>query len=476
MILEFHASVKFFSMDLRMDLSLRLARHISEIEYDDLPDHVVDITKKSFLDGLGVILAASSLGEGCQAFAELAKLEGGRGESTIISFNTKASPWMAAFANGSMAHAIDFEDVHDEAEVHPNAAAIPAALAIAESIGRISGKEFITALALGSDIVCRLGLARDQSEDPLRAGWYLPPILGAFGATASVSKLLRLSPEQILDAFSLVLCQATCSAELINSPHSVIRAVRDGFSAKAGVLSALLARKGIRGFDQPIEGKAGLFTMYLNGKYDPFVLTKELGKTFEGANVSFKPWPSCRGTHPFIQAALQLVNENRIELNEVKEIKLMIAPSSLSRMLCEPIERKRAPKTAIDAKFSIPFTVAVALTYRNVSLEHFTPKALLDRKVLDVAQRITYEVYPELDSRQGFVQIKTEDKAIISKDIEYVYGHPKNPISQEALVSKFMDCGRYSAKRISQEDLRKLSQWILHLEDMKNIVEMMSYL
>ena len=459
-----------------MDLSLALAKHVADVDYDDLPSQVVDITKKSFLDGLGVILAASRLGEGCKPFVNLAIAEGGKEESTIISFDTKVSACMAAFANGSMSHAIDFEDAHDEAEVHPNAAAIPAALAIAESIGNVSGKEFITALTLGSDIVCRLGLARDQKEDPLKAGWYLPPILGAFGATTAASKLLRLSPEQILDAFSLTLCQATCSAELIHSPRSVIRGVRDAFSAKAGVLSALLAKEGVTGFDQPIEGKAGLFTMYSKGKYDPRVLTDGLGRTFEGANVSFKPWPSCRGTHPFIEATLQIVGEYRIKPSEIKEIKLMISSDSVSRMLCEPIERKRYPKTAIDAKFSIPFTVAVALIYKGLTLDHFTPQALLDRNVLNVTRRITYEVDPELNSKHGFVQIKTGHEEITSRKVEFVYGHPKNPISQEALVSKFMDCARYSAKKISKRDLNKVVKLILHLEDVKNMDEIMACL
>ena len=163
-----------------MNPSLILAKHIADTDYDDIPNHVVDITKKSFLDGLGVILAASSLGEGCKQFVNLAIAEGGKEESTIIGFDAKVSTCMAAFANGSMSHAIDFEDTHDGASVHPNAAAIPAALAVAESIGNVNGKEFIAALALGSDIVCRLGLAK--KEDPIKYGWYMPPILGAFGA------------------------------------------------------------------------------------------------------------------------------------------------------------------------------------------------------------------------------------------------------------------------------------------------------
>jgi len=457
-----------------MNPSLILAKHVADVDYNDLPHHVVEITKKSILDGLGVILAASSLGEGCKQFVNLAITERGKEESTIIGFDAKVSACMAAFANGSMSHAIDFEDTHDGANVHPNAAAIPAALAIAESIGNVNGKDFITALALGSDIVCRLGLA--QKEDPVQYGWYMPPILGAFGATTATSKLLRLSPEQILDAFSLTLCQATCSAELVHSPRSFVRGVRDAFSAKAGVLSALLAKNGVTGFEQPFEGQAGLFAMYSRGNYNPQSLTSDLGKVFEGANVSFKPWPSCRGTHPFIEATLKIVQEYNIKSSDIKSIKLTIGPAPIHRMLCEPIERKRNPTTAIDAKFSIPFTVAVALVYKGVTLSHFTPNALLDHNVLKVTPRITYEVNTSLRQGEGFIQIKTEQEEITSRNIEFVYGHPRNPISQDALVNKFMDCAAYSAKKISEKKLNRVVQLILNLEDIKNIGEIVECL
>ena len=457
-----------------MNPSLILAKHIADTDYDHIPSHAVNITKKSLLDGLGVILAASSLGEGCRQFVNLAVAEGGKEESTIIGFGAKVSACMAAFANGSMSHAIDFEDTHDGGKVHPNAAAIPAALAVAESIGNVSGKELIAALTLGSDIVCRLGLA--QKEDPVQYGWYMPPILGAFGATTATSKLLHLSPEQILDAFSLTLCQATCSAELVHSPRSVVRGVRDAFSAKAGVLSTLLAKEGVIGFDQPFEGQAGLFTMYLRGNYDPQPLTNDLGKVFEGANVSFKPWPACRGTHSFIEAILQIVNEHKIKPSDIKGITLIIGPAPISRMLCEPIERKRIPTTAIDAKFSIPFTVAVALVYKGVMLSHFTPKGLLDHLVLEVASRITYEVDTQLGLGEGLIQIKTDQGEITSRNTEFVYGHPRNPISQEALVAKFMDCAAYSVKKISKKNLNKAVQLILNLEDVKKIGEIIECL
>jgi 2-methylcitrate dehydratase PrpD len=446
-----------------------LARNIADLGYDDMPVVALDAAKRSFLDALGVTLAAGTLGEGCRAFVDLAMAQGGVQDSTILGFGAKVPAHMAAFANGSMAHALDFEDVHDSAPVHPNAATVPAALAVAESIGGVSGKRFLTALVLGSDLVCRLGLAFD--ENPLESGWYIPPILGAFGATAAAGKLLALDSERLVDAFSLTLCQATCSAELTHSPHSVVRSVRDAFSAQAGVLSALLAQQGVRGFESPIEGQAGLFRLYSRGNYDPAALTNDLGRTFEGANVSFKPWPSCRGTHSYVDAVLQILQGDGLKPGEIEEIELVVSPVNI--MLCEPLESKRRPATGIDAKFSLPFVVATALVRRRVNLDDFTPRALADGEVLELAGKVSYEVDHELTLREavrGSVELETS-KGKLSKRVDRPRGHPQNPVSQEALESKFKDCARHAASAISDSRLDQVVDLISNLEQVNDISE-----
>jgi len=455
--------------------SLTLAKNIVDTDYDDIPRDVAAVTKRSLLDAIGVILAAGKLGEGCKQFVALAIEQGGEKESTILGFDAKVPACMAAFANGSMSHALDFEDTHDRALVHPNAAAIPAALAISESLGNVSGKEFITALTLGSDLVARLGLA--LKENAVEYGWYMPPILEAFGATAAAGKLLKLDAERIRDAFSLTLCQATCSAELIYSSNSMIRAIRDAFSAKAGLLSALLAQKGITGFQQPFEGRAGLFNNYSRGKWDQRSLTKDLGEIFEGANVSFKPWPSCRGTHAYIDATLQILEKHALNPVEIKEIHLTV--NSMNKMLCEPLRNKKNPVTAIEAKFSLPFTVATALVYGTVALDHFNPRALSDPIVLGLARKVSYGVDENLSLRQatqGALQIETQNGRTYSKSSAFPCGHPDNPMSDEALVSKFVDCSKHSAKKFSKRVLNKIVALILNLEEIKDISELTRYL
>jgi 2-methylcitrate dehydratase PrpD len=461
-----------------MNESLMFARYIAGADYDDIPASIVAVCKNNFLDGLGVMLAATSLGEGCQYFTNVALAEGSNGKSTILGNGAKVTASMAAFANGSLSHALDYEDLGPGG--HPNASSIPAIMAVAESIGKVSGKEFITALAVGSDVYCRLGLAQGEGEDIhlMESGWYPPSIRGSFGATASVCKLLGLTQEQVLDALSLTLCQATCSFEFNFSSRSVVRAVRDAFSAKAAVISSLLAREGVAGFDQPIEGKAGFFTMYARGNYDRHKLTDSLGKVFEGGNATFKAWPACGGTHPFIQAALQIADEYDIKPADIKEIKFVL--QTPSTMLCEPLEIKQKPTAAIGAKFSIPFCIATALVHKKVTLDHFTPKALLNTDVLQVAKKISYEIATKPDRNfaapPGLVQVKTKNEEISSKGVKFLYGHPKNPMSQEAIIDKFMNCAAYSAREISKNNLDRILYLISHLEDVKNISEIVKCL
>lgn len=456
----------------RVNESIQLANYVAQTCYDDITTDAVTVTRWSILDAMGVMLAASTLGEGCRAFVDLALAEGGRPSSTIVGVGAKTSSTMAAFANGALAHALDFEDAHEAALVHPNAATIPAALAVAESLGNVSGKEFITAVALGCDLVCRLGLALD--EDLLKYGWYMPPVLGAFGATAAAGKLLHLTAGQMLDAFSLTLCQATCSGEIAHSTHSVVRSIRDAFAAKAGVVSALLAQRRVTGFDQPFEGKAGLYSAYARGNYDPEKLTSNLRKTFEGRNVSFKAWPSCRGTHPYIDAGLQLRHAYGLRAADILAVRVVVSP--VNAMLCEPAAVRQKPATAIDAKFSIPFVVASAILHGAVTLDSFTPAAMADAAVLDLASKFSHQVDKHLsraEAAKGELRIETTH-GTLTGPVDVAYGHPSHPISEAELLEKFQSCARHAANPLSPESVNKLADLILNLEtvsDMRSIAE-----
>ena len=448
-------------------LSARLAAFVVDTEFEDLPDRTVEMTKQCLLDAIGVSLAASGLGEGCQAFVDLALSQGGNPTCAVFGMPHRLPVEAAAFVNGAMAHAMDYEDAHDGMLLHPNAPTVPAALAIAEATGGVSGKELIAALAVGCDVAVRLaqGLRASLSD----FGWYPPPILAAFGATAAAAKLLRLNVSQVRDAFSLVLCQATCSGEIKYSPDSVVRAIRDAFGARASVSAALLAARGVTGFDAPFEGRAGFYAMFARGQYDAGAVVLDLGQRFEIENISFKPWPSCRGTHSAIEAAIDLRDRHSINPDNVAAVRLR--GGRILGMLDEPRAGKRRPATAIDAKFSLPFTTGTALVYGKVALDNFLPRSLGDSRVLRVADRVELDIDPALPENDIRCEMKITDRfgATHARNVHVPLGSPAKPMSQSHLIDKFIDCARYASQPFQAMQARQICDATLALESNQNV-------
>ncbi len=451
-------------------LSLALAQFVADTGYDDLPIRTREMAKRCLLDSIGVSLAATGQADVCRPFREYAIEQGGRLDCTLFGSDVRVPAAAAAFANGALAHALDFEDSHDGALLHPNAPTIPAVLAVSEAYGPISGHDLIAAIVLGCDVACRIGLALEVPID--RYGWYPPPMIAAFGATAAAGKLLKLDAMQLVDAFSLTLCQATCSAELKTSPHSDVRAVRDAFPAQIAVSSALLARKGVRGFDRPLEGAAGFFALYARGAYSAHALTDALGQRFEIERISFKPWASCRGTHAFIEAAQQLVRAQGIDVGQISSVEL--TGSRLNRMLAEPLPQKQRPATAIDAKFSLPFTVAVALRRGTVTLDDFSPAAIKEEATLDLAARVSYSVrasQPDkgIEALRGSMTAHFCDGLQHRIDIETPLGSEQRPIEDAVLIAKFRDCCRRACTGPSDGVIESWVQQILSLEQCDDV-------
>jgi 2-methylcitrate dehydratase PrpD len=453
-------------MDLE-NLSAKVAHHIVATTFADLPDHVVEVTKQSLLDAIGVTFAASTLGEACGAFAEIAReAETPRG-ATVIGYGFRTSAAMAAFVNGSMAHSLDYEDTFDPALVHPNAAVVPAALALAETLPNIDGRKLITAIALGCDLACRMGLAIDGHD---KKGLSVRYMSGVFGATAAAGKLLELTEEQLKHAFASTIFQAAFSSEGFLYGESHMRAVREAFAAKAGVIGAQLAKRGVKAFDQPFEAKYGLFSIYTGGQCNLEPLLTDLGRKFQGANVSFKPWPSCRGTHAFIEAALWLSEKHQIRPEKIRSAHAVVSPFFMN--LCEPAPRKQKPQTAIDAKFSIPFTLATALQTGKVGLDAFRPEAMSDGEILKMAARVDHEIepsWPTEEATRGILRLTTLDGTTLSKQIDAPLGHPDNPMTTAALQQKFVECAAYAQAPIRTDRVTEIGSTIAKLETISNV-------
>ena len=443
-------------------VSVEVARHVATVRYEDLSPATIAATKRALLDGIGVMLAASGLSEDVRPFVSIAREMAGPAQASILGSWERVSASAAALANGAMAHALDYEDAFDAAPVHPNASLIPAALATAQAIGA-DGKTLIAAVAVGCDVSCRLALSVGNS---LERAWYPPAILGAYGAVAATARLRGLSEQQVLDAFSLMLCQTTCPQEIKFSEHTVIRAVREAFPAQAAGVSSALAVHGVRGFDAPFEGKGGFFHSFADGKWNADILLADLGQRFYIEELSFKGWPCCRGTHPYIEAAQRLRREHSIAPDDIARIRASIG--TVQRMLCEPLPRKRAPSTSIDAKFSIPFTVAAALVQPEVTLDTFTTEQLVNPEMLRIAEQVE-PIDTGRSPTSGALSIELKDGRVLECEIDQALGHPSRPMSDERLRAKFIDCALRAAVPMSQADAQSLAERIQNIDAAMNV-------
>jgi len=452
-----------------MEVTTTLARKIVDTTYDSLSSQILWETKRHILDTLGVMFPPTTLERACKVLAEIAVEGGGKTESTLVGFGGKVPCWTAAFVNGSLCHPMDYDDIADEFSSHPSAQTFPAALAIAERVGNASGKEFLTAIALGIDLNVRLS-ASPRGSLMQDYPWFPITIFGVFSSTAVAGKLLRLSHKQMVNAFGIALDRASGVTESIASPDSEIRAIRDGFGNREGLLAALMAKRGITACKDAIEK---LFKVFYRNNNDFSLFTSDLGKEFWGLKVGFKPWPCCRVAHTYIKAGLDLAM--RYDLNPERIEEVILTVGSLARDIpFNPIEEKQKPKLSISAKLSLPFIMGVVFTKRRVAIKDFLPENLGDLEVLELAKKVKPKFDPHLCEgalEPGVVEVRIQGGESYVNREELPYGHPRNPMSDEELVAKFKDCTLYAKKAFSEEKVSQLVERIFNLETVKSLNE-----
>ena len=452
------------------DAAYVFAENVAAINYEDIPEGTIESTKKSIIDTLGVILGASGTIPGCRELAELIKEAGGKEESSIIAFGGKVPAYMAAFANGGMSHGLDYDDIHAiglAASIHPSSCCIPAGFATAERQGKVNGKDFITAFALGTDMSSRIAFEVRSKRQTL--DWHASPTIGVFSCAAVSGKLLGLDTDRLVDAFGIALAQAGCTREFNIGVGSNLRGAYPGFPAQAGVLSALMAQKGITGPKNSLEGKAGLLNVHFGGIYDREALLADLGKRFEGANTGYKAWPACGANHPFIDTLLKILKEQDIHPEDVEQVTLTV--SEHGQQLFEPPEARQRPATPLDAKFSLPFTIGVVLARRAVVMADYSPEGLKDPLVLQLAQKVIPKLDKHIAHLGGVVEIKTKDGKVYQQPTGIPYGFPQNPMSMEDIIDKFRDCASFAAKPLPKGNIEKVIDMVTKLEQVKDVGE-----
>ncbi|MGI5270061.1 MmgE/PrpD family protein [Nonomuraea sp. CA-218870] len=415
---------------------------------DGLPERVMADVTGRVLDTFGNCLAAQELTgphEPHEAVRRLTGRWGGAGECSVLGRALALPAPSAALVNGTLAHALDFDDTHLPSVLHPSASVVPAALAVAEPV-RASGAALCQAIAVGDEITNRLGMASYLPE--LRnsvffeKGWHATSICGTVGAAAASALLMGLDAAGIADAMGIAASMGAGVIEA-NRTGGTVKRIHCGWAAHSGVVAAGMAAEGVTGPPTVFEGRFGFFQAFLDGRYDASAITAGLGEDWELLRTVYKPYPSNHFTHPGIDAALTLRAEG-LRPEDVDEIELGVAAAPL-RTIGEPYEEKVRPRTPYHAKFSGPYTVASALVGGGglgLHLDDFTEAAFRDERRLALAARV--RVVADEQCSQEFprafsavLRVRTRDGRRLEHRVHSSRGGPEHPLSIDELERKY---------------------------------------
>lgn len=427
-------------------LTKSVAEFIVNTKYTDIPPDVIDLGKKSILDGFGLALAGSQSEMGPLVREYVKSLGSGEGKASIIGTKNKSHARFAAFANGVSIHADDFDDTQLAAAkdriygllTHPTVGVLPPAFALCE-LGRRSGREMMLAYHVGVEVECKIAEAiapRHYDE-----GFHTTGTCGSLGSAAACTKLRGLNPLQAIYALGIA---ATEGGGFRDNFGSMTKPFQAGHAAENGTVAADLAALGWTAADNILEAPLGFFQAE-GGGFDPSAIVGRLGNPWNLASpgVSIKPHPSGSLSHPGMGEMLRLIRENDIKPGNVEKVDLGANHAMTTSLL------HHRPTTGLQGKFSMEYCLSILLLERKAGLNEFQDAVVQRSDVQEMIKRVNFYIDPEaenagLDKMTSILKIHMKDGRVFSGRAEYAKGSPANPMSYDEVADKFRGCGEYA--------------------------------
>lgn len=418
-----------------MDESRTLATFLAGTMFEDLPGETIAATKLAVLDWIGSALAGS-LESPARMAREVVSGFGTSDEASLFP-SGRSSAAGAALVNGVASHILELDDIHKGSTVHGAAPIIPAALAVAER-ERADGRAFLLAVALGYEAALRIGEAVNPSHYRY---WHPTGTAATFGAAAAAGSLLRLNAEQMLDALGSAGTQAAGLWEF-NADGAMSKHLHPGKAAFNGVLAADLAQRGFTGASRILEGERGFFQSMSDGA-DPSRITDGLGSRWKVVENGYKLHSCCGHTHTAVDSAIAFQQERELQVEDIASIRIALYGPGYE------IVKEPEPRTPYQAKFSIAYCVAAALSEGKVGLEQFdeerfSPDGVVAPAIATLLARTTVEVDAELTARYperwpSRLKIAFNDGTLLEREADYPLGHAENPVPLSTLERKAHD-------------------------------------
>jgi len=387
-----------------MSLTRILAEIAVETDSREITDSAREACKKLILDTVGVSIAAWNA-PGIRELFEQIDEWGGDEESTVLVYGSKVPAPNAAFVNSAMAHALDYDDLHDPSALHIMSIVMPTVLAVAEMTDA-TGRGLLDGIILGVETACRLGMPYNRLRKGPQGRGFLPSsVIGGFGATAAACRLLGYSVDQTVNALGINYAQASGNRQALFD-RTLTKRLQPAFAARNAIWSAALAGQGLTGPENAAEGDAGLFRVYINVAPPSEEEIRRSRGFFEIERNTIKRFTSCGLAHPVTQAALDLAKQYDLRKDDLKQVTIYIhgGPDG-ENLVGRPFEIGDTPQ--VNAQFSAAYGVAVALLRRRAGLAEFTDQQVRkDTEVAELARRI--RIVANRDEPGGYVRIEDD--------------------------------------------------------------------
>jgi 2-methylcitrate dehydratase PrpD len=450
-----------------MEETKELARFVSKLTYEDLPETVIDKAKELILDQLGCQLAGSTLPWSKLAYEYVADYRGIREESTVVNYGFRTSAQDAAFANACFGHGFVGDDTDSVCHAHLGSIIIPAALAMAER-EMISGKEFIKAVVVGYEVASRIGSAAPLAES---RGFHPGPIFGPFGVAACAGVILGFNENQILDALGIAGSHSSGLMEYSKSGGTVNR-LHSSIAAYNGIRAALLAQRGFKGPTTILEGERG-FLRAFSGEYIIDRITQRLGQEFRVLLIELKAYCCCGTSGTTLDAVSKIRNEHEISPEKIKEIIVNASPATF-RLTGSIIE----PKDITSAQFSGRFGIALRLIKGGNSFREYSEENLRDPKVLNLTRKTKFILDEKIGNlpnsgNPAKVIIKLRDGTTYEDTVYAAKGSILNPMTKEEVYQKFRGFASVALPHHKTETIIETIAELKHVDNIRKLSELL---
>lgn len=465
-------------MTTHTDVSDQLFDHALAIRFDDLPDSTVSATRRQILDTLGATIAGLDA-DGCAAVRAMVTDWGGRPTAQLIGSHDRVPAPAAALVNATAGRALELDDVHEQALTHTTVSLLPIALAVGAAVGGISGKDLITAVAVGNDLGVRLALAARQEfgsrTAPRRMSltYQASTLAGAIVA----AKVGGADKELMADTFGSAYSQVAGNLQGLKEGTLGVR-VQQGLASWAAVTAWELARRGITGGRHNLEGAAGWFNTFHDGRFDQAALVGGLGKIYRGDEISVKPYSCCKYGHNAISAVVAATEAPAYDVRRVERIEATIWTQDMWDILVDPLSVKADPDSfqgqsgVAMAQFSLPYMLATAAARRRFTTADLTPEARRDPVVMGLLSKVVItnlnqSLSPADLPEPSSVTLVLDDGSELTGHSARPLGHVENPMTDQQIVEKFEWC----AERLPAGRRREISDRVLALDSLDDALE-----